>query len=423
MHARPTRPTLGFGRQLTSVRCVLSLTWAMPQKPKKVAAKAFSLIELLCVLAIIGLLAALLLPAVNRARGNVLRIQCVNNLRQVGIAFQVFAHDHNGAFPRAWPDSVPAPTIYLTGPGTLLAYLNFQDLSNELVSPKPLVCPTDSRQAAGSFATLRNPNLSYFVGLNATPSHPLSVLAGDRNVTNDWVLPTSLYIFGANYFLRWTHEMHHYQGNVLFADGHVEEVNRANLMAIAARTRRSLLFLPEVNSSVGLLAQGTTTFRGPAQSDPDLNKHPPPQEGTTHGPSNADEKPGNSRPGLVDGNNASGQWATPPAGLATGNQNGFVPRLPNPTNPDGFESKTNHFSTATNHVATVHLPRTPAEPDPTFPPFSPWVSTLTGALVKKQTWFYLLLGLLLAIVIAFVLRRWVSERTKRRGSPQTEDQG
>ena len=65
--------------------------------------KAFTLIELLVVIAIIAILAALLLPALAAAKRKAQRISCVNDLKQVGIAFRLWEGDNADRYP--WPSA------------------------------------------------------------------------------------------------------------------------------------------------------------------------------------------------------------------------------------------------------------------------------------------------------------------------------
>jgi len=71
----------------------------MSMAPPKAA--GFTLIELLVVIAIIALLMGILMPALSRARKQAWGVSCGSNLRQVGVAANLFAQDHEGKIPRA----------------------------------------------------------------------------------------------------------------------------------------------------------------------------------------------------------------------------------------------------------------------------------------------------------------------------------
>jgi prepilin-type N-terminal cleavage/methylation domain-containing protein len=164
--------------------------------------RAFTLIELLVVIAIIAILAAMLLPALAAAKRKAQKINCVNNLKEEGLAFKIWEGDNGDKYPQALSSAQGGAEEFVasaasTAPTEYNVPYLYSVMSNELSTPKVLYCPSDSTRAVGvnfiasaanagtkpgATWSFTNGVVSYFVCGDASDAYPQMILDGDRNI-------------------------------------------------------------------------------------------------------------------------------------------------------------------------------------------------------------------------------------------------
>ncbi len=119
------------------------------------------------------------------------------------------------------------------------AWLNYLAMSNVLDTPHVLWCPDDKGHVLATNWTsgFSAKNISYFVGLDASTNHPHMFLSGDDNFVIGGVpVKSGLLEFSTNAAIAWTEERHFFAGNIVFADGSVEQTSLQGLQKAAQNT-------------------------------------------------------------------------------------------------------------------------------------------------------------------------------------------
>lgn len=209
----------------------------MKTSPNTHRQRAFTFKELVVVIAAVAVLAGVVLPWLRAAEFKAKRISCISRLKQIGLGARIWAGDYGTtnaveAYPaRVSTNAGGAREWVLLGQ----VWTALQMMSNELNTPKILVCPTDTRSEATGFTGLRNTNVSYFIGPDAEANQPEGLFTGDRNLAAAGrPLPPGLVTLTTNQPVGWTRAQHRGAGNLGFADGSVGQISNARLQELLA---------------------------------------------------------------------------------------------------------------------------------------------------------------------------------------------
>jgi len=231
---------------------------------KKARLRAFTLIELLTVIAIIGILAAILIPVVGRVRESARASKCVSNLRQMGQGIHMYAAEHGGNAPPAEDQNAHergtgnsgGSSYWSTFHGSIWPYLfevrslDSNAIRNNAREPNIFQCPTLYSAHPNPSST---PGDMFYSGTSFTDGHQYSYAMSahaapgedryssvnldslEMSTRTVAVVESHFWYIDRVRYDQWGLVPHSEGANFLFFDGHVERVNRSQIPSISEK--------------------------------------------------------------------------------------------------------------------------------------------------------------------------------------------
>jgi len=207
----------------------------LPRRGSRPAEGAFTLIELLVVIAIIAVLAAMLLPALSRAKEKSRQTVCLGNLRQISLAVRFYAEENHDEFPRSQHSAFSHGQ--LAWGRALASHLggNTMDWTNLLSGIYH--CPTDRRTTPWSYGL----NVYFELGpdddyrgkpeqwrrVSRVPKPVTTILFAENASSADHIMPN--FWVNAQDAVDVASRRHGQRANYIFADGHTEACEFKNV--------------------------------------------------------------------------------------------------------------------------------------------------------------------------------------------------